>query len=50
MKDFIIEVWLRANYTFSEGVEIYFFADSRLTFFVRELLESRYLRIKFIDE
>lgn len=50
MKDFIIDVWLRVNYMFSEGVEIYFFVDSCLMFFVWELLESCYLCIKFIDE
>ena len=50
MKDFITEAWLRANHTLSEGAEIHLPADSRLTPSARELLESRHLRIKFIDE
>lgn len=50
MKDFITEAWLRANHTLSEGAEIHLPADSRLTLSARELLESRHLRIKFIDE
>ena len=50
MKDFITEAWLRANHTLSEGAEIHLPADARLTPSARELLESRHLRIKFIDE
>ncbi len=50
MKDFITEAWLRANHTLSEGAEIHLPADSRLTPSARELLESRHLRIKFLDE
>lgn len=50
MKDFITEAWLRANHTLSEGAEIHLPADARLTPSARELLESRRLRIKFIDE
>lgn len=50
MKDFITEAWLRANHTLSEGAEIHLPAHSRLTPSARELLESRHLRIKFIDE
>lgn len=49
-EDFITEAWLRANHTLSEGAEIHLPADSRLTPSARELLESRHLRIKFIDE
>ncbi|HEJ0182090.1 TPA: ethanolamine utilization cob(I)yrinic acid a,c-diamide adenosyltransferase EutT [Citrobacter koseri] len=50
MKDFITEAWLRANHTLSEGAEIHLPADARLTPSARELLESRHLRIKFLDE
>ena len=50
MKDFITEAWLRANHTLSEGAEIHLPADARLTPSARELLESRRLRIKFLDE
>ncbi len=50
MKDLVTEAWLRANHTLSEGAEIHLPADSRLTPSARELLESRHLRIKFIDE
>lgn len=50
MKDFITEAWLRANHTLSEGAEIHLPAHSRLTPSARELLESRHLRIKFLDE
>ncbi len=49
-EDFITEAWLRANHTLSEGAEIHLPADSRLTPSARKLLESRHLRIKFIDE
>lgn len=49
MNDFIIEVWFRVNYMFSEGGEIYFFVDVCLMFLVRELLESWYLWVKFFD-
>ncbi len=50
MKDFITEAWLRANHTLSEGGEIHLPADSRLTPSARELLESRRLRVKYLDE
>ncbi|HFK4478078.1 TPA: ethanolamine utilization cob(I)yrinic acid a,c-diamide adenosyltransferase EutT [Citrobacter sedlakii] len=50
MNDFITEAWLRANHTLSEGAEIHLPADARLTPSARELLESRRLRIKFLDE
>ncbi|MDF7679232.1 ethanolamine utilization cob(I)yrinic acid a,c-diamide adenosyltransferase EutT [Enterobacteriaceae bacterium ESL0689] len=50
MKDFITETWLRANHTLSEGSEIHLPADARLTPSARELLESRHLRVKFLDE
>ncbi|EDT6508793.1 ethanolamine utilization cob(I)yrinic acid a,c-diamide adenosyltransferase EutT [Salmonella enterica subsp. enterica] len=50
MKDFITEAWLRANHTLSEGSEIHLPADVRLTPSARELLESRRLRIKFLDQ
>lgn len=50
MKDFITETWLRANHTLSEGSEIHLSADARLTPSARELLESRHLRVKFLDE
>ncbi|EAY6112296.1 ethanolamine utilization cob(I)yrinic acid a,c-diamide adenosyltransferase EutT, partial [Salmonella enterica] len=49
MNDFITETWLRANHTLSEGSEIHLPADARLTPSARELLESRRLRIKFLD-
>lgn len=49
MNDFITETWLRANHTLSEGSEIHLPADARLTPAARELLESRRLRIKFLD-
>lgn len=49
MKDFITEAWLRANHTLSEGSEIHLPADARLTPSARELLESRHMRIKFLD-
>lgn len=50
MNDFITETWLRANHTLSEGSEIHLPADARLTPSARELLESRRLRIKFLDQ
>lgn len=49
MNDFITEAWLRANHTLSEGGEIHLPADARLTPSARELLESRHLRVKFLD-
>ena len=49
MNDFITEAWLRANHTLSEGGEIHLSADARLTPSARELLESRHLRVKFLD-
>ena len=49
MNDFITEGWLRANHTLSEGGEIHLSADARLTPSARELLESRHLRVKFLD-
>lgn len=49
MNDFITEAWLRANHTLSEGGEIHLPADVRLTPSARELLESRHLRVKFLD-
>ncbi|MBR7410044.1 cobalamin adenosyltransferase, partial [Klebsiella pneumoniae] len=39
-----------ANHTLSEGSEIHLPADARLTPSARELLESRRLRIKFLDQ
>ena len=50
MNGFITEAWLRANHTLSEGGEIHLPADARLTPSARELLESRRLRIKFLDD
>ncbi|EAT7030145.1 ethanolamine utilization cob(I)yrinic acid a,c-diamide adenosyltransferase EutT [Salmonella enterica] len=50
MNDFITGTWLRANHTLSEGSEIHLPADARLTPSARELLESRRLRIKFLDQ
>lgn len=50
MDAYITEAWLRANHTLSEGGEIHLPADSRLTPSARELLESRHLRIKYLDE
>lgn len=50
MKDFITEAWLRANHTLSEGSEIHLPVDAQLTPSARELLESRRLRIKFLDK
>ena len=49
MNDFITEAWLRANHTLSEGGEIHLPANARLTPSARELLESRHLRVKFLD-
>lgn len=49
MNDFITEAWLRAHHTLSEGAEIHLPVGARLTPSARELLESRRLRIKYLD-
>lgn len=49
MNDFITETWLRAHHTLSDGGEIHLPAGARLTPSARELVDSRHLRVKYLD-